>query len=93
MVQFIYDETGRDHLLTKGIISGIGLGSLVDFVISTLPQNKIKPTDVTCHLSYMASHAAYGLVTVFIVAKLSHTSLFDKEPVNDYLEPTEFTTE
>ncbi len=90
---YLLTETGKDQLITKGIIAGIGLGSLVDFAISSLPQNKIKPTDATSHLSYMASHAAYGLVTTFIVAKLGHPSLFDKEPINDYLEPTEFTTE
>ena len=90
---YLLTETGRDHLFTKGVISGIGLGSLIDFAISTLPQNNIKPTDATSHLSYMASHAAYGLVTTVMVVKLGHPSLFDKEPVNDYLEPTEFTTE
>jgi len=90
---YLLTETGRDHLITKGIIAGIGLGSLLDFAISTLPQNKIKPTDATSHLSYMVSHAAYGLVTTFIVAKMGHPSLFDKEPSNNYLEPTVSTTE
>ncbi|PKM88592.1 MAG: hypothetical protein CVU87_07120 [Firmicutes bacterium HGW-Firmicutes-12] len=90
---YLLTKTGRDHLITKGIIAGIGLGSLLDFAISSLPQNKIKPTDATSHLSYMASHAAYGLVTTVMVAKLGHPSLFDKQPDNDYLEPTELTTE
>lgn len=90
---YLLTETGRDHLITKGLISGIGLGSLIDFAIGTLPQNKIKPTDATSHLSYMVSHAAYGLVTTALVAKFGHPSLFDKQPANDYLEPTEITTE
>jgi len=90
---YLLTETGRDHLITKGLISGIGLGSFINFLIGTLPENKIKPTDATSNLSYMASHAAYGLVTTVMAAKLAHPSLFDKEPVNNYLEPTQLTTE
>jgi hypothetical protein len=90
---YLLTETGRDHLITKGIISGIGLGSFINFLIGSLPQNKIKPTDATSNLSYMVSHATYGLVTTAMVAKLGHASLFDKQPANDYLEPTELTTE
>lgn len=90
---YLLTETGRDHLLTKGLISGIGLGSFIDLAISSLPQNKIKPTDATSHLSYMISHALYGLVTTMMVAKLGHPALFDKQPVNDYVEPTVLTTE
>lgn len=90
---YLLTESGRDHLITKGIVSGVGLGSFIDFLIGSLPQNKIKPTDATSHLSYMTSHAVYGLVTTVMVAKLGHASLFDKQPVNDYLEPTELTTE
>lgn len=90
---YLLTETGRDHLLTKGIISGVGLGSFINFLIGSLPQNKIKPTDATSNLSYMVSHAAYGLITTAVVAKLGHPSLFDTKPVNDYLEPTKLTTE
>jgi len=90
---YLLTETGRDQLITKGLISGVGLGSMINFLISSLPQNKIKPTDATSNLSYMVSHAAYGLVTTVMAAKLGHPSLFDRQPVNDYLEPTELTTE
>jgi len=35
----------------------------------------------------------YGLLTTFAVAKLGHDSLFDAPPLNDYLKPTEQTSE
>ncbi|WP_366922782.1 hypothetical protein MFMK1_003255 [Metallumcola ferriviriculae] len=92
-IVYLLTETGRDRLITKGLISGVGLGSMINFMIGALPQNKIKPTDATSNLSYMVSHAAYGLITTAMVAKLGHPSLFDKQPINDYLEPTELTTE
>jgi hypothetical protein len=40
----------------------------------------------------MASHAAYGIVTTFVAAKLGESSLYDTEPQNDYIEPT-YTTD
>ena len=41
----------------------------------------------------MVSHAAYGLVTTYVAAKLGDPSLFDTEPQNDYIEPTIQTAE
>jgi hypothetical protein len=92
-IVYLLTQTGRDKLVTKGLISGIGLGSVVSFLIGALPQNKIKPTDVTSNLSYMISHAAYGLIATAVAAQLGHPALFDKQPINDYLQPTELTTE
>lgn len=45
------------------------------------------------NLSYVFSTAVYGIVTTFVAAKLGHNSLFDGPPVNDYIKPTETTTE
>ncbi len=90
---YLLSKTGRDHIATKGITSGIAMGSLITFVMGTLPQNQIRPKDAASNLSYMASHAAYGLVTTAVVAKLGHPSLYDVQPQNDYLEPSEPTTE
>ncbi len=86
-------KTGRDHVIIKGITSGITMGSLITFVMGTLPQNQVRPKDAASNLSYMLSHAVYGLVTTTVTAKLGHPSLFDAKPKNDYLDPTEPTTE
>jgi hypothetical protein len=85
--------TGRDHITIKGITSGIAMGSLITFVLGTLPQNIVRPKDAASNLSYMLSHSVYGLVTTAVAAKLGHPSLYDAQPQNDYLEPSEPTTE
>lgn len=90
---YLLSKTGRDQLLTKGIVSGITLGSAVTAMLSAFPQNKVRPKDAASNLSYMVSHAAYGLVTTFIAAKLGDPSLYDVKPQNNYLEPTIHTTE
>lgn len=89
---YMLTKTGRDHIITKGLISGIGMGSSINFVLGTLPQNQIRPKDAASNLSYMLSHAVYGLITTFVVAKLGHPSLYSR-PINNYLEPSESTTE
>ncbi|WP_461570293.1 hypothetical protein [Thermincola ferriacetica] len=89
----LLSKTGRDHIITKGITSGIAMGSLITFVLGTLPINQIRPKDAASNLSYMVSHAAYGLVTTTVAAKLGHPSLFDTKPQNNYLAPTELTSE
>ena len=60
---------------------------------SAFPQNKVRPKDAASNLSYMVSHAAYGLVTTYVAAKLGDPSLYDTQPQNDFLEPTIQTTE
>ena len=57
------------------------------------PQNKVKPKDAASNLSYVFSNMVYGLLTTFAAAKLGHDSLFDAPPLNDYLKPTEKTSE
>ncbi|MFZ5641902.1 MAG: hypothetical protein ACOY4Q_14590 [Bacillota bacterium] len=90
---YLLSKTGRDHIVTKGVTSGIAMGSFITFVMGTLPQNQVRPKDAASNLSYMVSHAAYGLVTTVVAAKLGHQSLFDTKPQNDYLQPSEPTTE
>ncbi|MFZ5754644.1 MAG: hypothetical protein ACOY3J_10405 [Bacillota bacterium] len=90
---YLLSKTGRDHIVTKGITSGITMGSFITFILGALPTNQVRPTDAASNLSYMASHAVYGLVTTAVAAKLGHPSLFDTKPQNDYLKPSEPTTE
>lgn len=90
---YLLSKTGRDQLATKGIVSGITIGSAITALLSVFPQNKVRPKDAASNLSYMASHAAYGLVTTFVAAKLGDPSLYDTKPHNNYLEPIAQTTE
>ena len=90
---YLLSKTGRDHLITKGLISGVGMGSFINFILGTLPQNQVRPKDAASNLSYMLSHAAYGLITTAVAAKLGHPSLYDSQPLNNQLDPTEHITE
>lgn len=90
---YLLSKTGRDHLATKGLISGITMGSAITALMSGFTQNKVRPKDAASNLSYLVSHAIYGLVTTFAAAKLGDPSLYDSKPNNNYLEPTEATTE
>lgn len=89
----LLSKTGRDQIVIKGITSGIAMGSFITFIMGTLPKNQVKPTDAASNLSYMLSHAVYGLVTTAVAAKLGHPSLYDTKPQNNYLEPSEPTSE
>lgn len=84
---------GRDQLLIKGIISGITIGSCITALLSVFPANKVNPKDAASNLSYMLSHAVYGITATLVAAKLGDKSLYDSKPVNDYIFPTETTTE
>ena len=86
-------KTGRDKLLSKGILSGITIGAIATALPSLAPQNKVKPKDAASNLSYVFSNIIYGLLTTYSAAKLGHESLFDVSPQNDYLKPTEKTSE
>jgi len=90
---YLLSKTGRDSLVTKGLLSGITMGSFITFALGALPQNTVRPKDAASNLSYMVSHAAYGIVTTFIAAKLGDSSLYDIKPVNNYLQPTVSTSE
>ena len=84
---------GRDKLLPKGLFFGITFGSIITAMLSGFANNKVKPKDAISNLSYVLSHAAFGLVSFFTAAKLGDDSLFDAPPQNDYINPTNQTSE
>ncbi|MBC2725093.1 hypothetical protein [Desulfosporosinus sp.] len=84
---------GRDKLVPKGIFLGVTFGSVITAILSGFAQNKVRPKDANSNLSYLLSHALFGLASVFTAAKLGDNSLFDTPPQNDYLQSTELTTE
>lgn len=90
---YFLSKTGRDQLGIKGIVSGITIGSVITAFLSAFPTNKVRPKDAASNLSYMFSHALFGLVATYVAAKLGEPSLYDAKPYNDYLEPTVQTSE
>lgn len=89
----LLSKNGRDHILTKGAFYGMSFGAFVTAMLSGFSTNKVKPKDATSNLSYVFATAIYGIVTTVVVAKIGDDSLFDSQPVNDYVKPTETTTE
>jgi hypothetical protein len=90
---YLLAKTGRDHVILKGLASGIVYGSSISFLLSAFPQNKVSPKDAASTLSYMLSHGVLGVTTACVAAFLGHPSIYDTSPHNDYLAPTEQTTE
>ncbi len=86
-------KTGRDKIIPKGILAGITIGAIATAIPNIAPKNRVKPKDAASNLSYVFSNMVYGLLTTFGAAKLGHESLFDSPPQNDYLKPTEQTSE
>ena len=86
-------QSGRDKILSKGIVSGITMGAIATALPSLAPQNKVKPKDAASNLSHVFSNIIYGLLTTVAAAKIGHESLYDVPPLNDYLQPTEQTSE
>lgn len=86
-------QNGRDKLLSKGIVSGITIGAIATAIPSMAPQNKARPKDAASNLSHVFSNIIYGLLTTVAAAKLGHDSLYDVPPQNDYMKPTEKTSE
>ncbi|HVJ50599.1 hypothetical protein [Desulfitobacterium sp.] len=86
-------QNGRDKLMSKGIMSGIAIGAIATAIPNVVPKNSVKPKDAASNLSYVFSSIAYGMLTTFAAARLGHDSLFDVPPQNDYLKPTEKTSE
>jgi hypothetical protein len=85
-------RTGNDHIISKGFTSGIAIGSMLTAMTSFSPTNKVKPKDAASNLSYMLSHAVYGVITAVVASKIGAPELYDVEPRNDYLRPTEKTS-
>lgn len=86
-------KSGRDKIITKGLWFGVSFGAIITGLTSGFVMNKVKPKDANSNLSYVAASAIYGLVTTVAISKLGHDSLFDQEPINDYIKPTELTGE
>lgn len=84
---------GRDKILLKGIFYGTSFGAVINAMLSGLSNNKIKPKDAASNLSYILSNAVFGITTALVASKAGHDSLFDAQPQNDKVEPTEKTTE
>ena len=89
----ILTKYGRDKLFPKGLFFGVTFGAIITAILSGFANNKVKPKDALSNLSYLLSHAAFGLASVFTAAKLGDDSLFDTPPQNDFSKPTEKTTE
>lgn len=89
----ILTKYGRDKPVTKGLFFGVSMGGIINAVLSGLSSNKVKPKDAASNLSYISSNAVYGVTAALIISKLGHDSIFDTPPQNDYLKPTEKTTE
>lgn len=86
-------KNGRDKIIPKGILAGITIGAIATVIPNVVPKNSVKPKDAASNLSYVFSNIVYGLLTTFSATKLGHDSLFDAPPQNDYLKPTEQTSE
>jgi len=86
-------QSGRDKLLIKGIVSGTAIGAIATAIPNVVPKNRVKPKDASSNLSYVVSNIVYGMLATFAAAQLGHDSLFDAPPQNDYLKPTEKTSE
>lgn len=89
---YILSKTGKDNLFVKGTFFGIAYGSFITAGLSALPTNKVRPKDAESNLSYMASHALFGLATTYAILALGDKSLWDVPPSNNYIKPTQYTT-
>jgi hypothetical protein len=47
----ILTRTGNDHIIAKGIASGISIGSIITAMLSAFPTNKVRPKDAASNLS------------------------------------------
>jgi hypothetical protein len=86
-------KTGRDNVLSKGVLTGVTFGAIATAIPNIVPKNNVRPKDAASNLSYIFTNLVYGLITTFAAAKLGHDSLFDAPPENDYIKPTEQTSE
>lgn len=89
---YILSKTGKDNLFVKGNFFGVAYGSIITALLSALPTNKVKPKDAKSNLSYLASHAIFGIGTTYAASILGDESLWDTPPSNNYSNPTQPTT-
>lgn len=75
--------TGKDHVVGKGVISGLTLGSAITAIMSGFPNNKVQSRDAASNLSYMLTHIVYGIVTAMVATRLGDPALFvQMEPMS-----------
>jgi hypothetical protein len=77
---YMLTKTGMDNLLLKGTVSGISYGAIISGLISIQSNNKVSPKDAASNLSYLATHAVYGMVTASMIKWLGDPSLFEPNP-------------
>jgi len=74
--------SGKDHHVGKGLVAGISFGSIITAFLSAFAQNKVRPKDAATNLSYLLTHAIYGVVTTEVAVRLGEPQLFvQKQPV------------
>jgi hypothetical protein len=88
---FVLSKTGKDSQFLKGSLFGIVWGSFITAALSALPINKVKPKDAVSNLSYMFSHALFGITTTYAATLLGDNSLWDAPPLNNDIQPAKQT--
>lgn len=89
----LLSKYGRDKILIKGLFFGTTFGSIINAMLSGLVNPKIKPKDAVSNLSYIVSNAVFGAITALVASKIGHDSIYDAPPTNNWVNPTEKTTE
>jgi hypothetical protein len=89
----LLSKYGRDKIITKGLFFGTSFGSIINAMLSGLTSKKIKPKDAASNLSYIISSAVFGTITALVASKMGHDSIYDAPPRNNWVNPTEKTTE
>lgn len=84
---------GRDKTIFKGLFFGMTFSSIIHAMIGGIANQKLKPTNAVSNFSYLASGSIFGLATALAASQLGHESLFDAPPQDDYIKPTQKTTE
>lgn len=84
---------GRDNVIAKGLVFGMAYGFLINSLLGTVAENKLRPKDALSNLSYVLSSAFFGVATAITAAKIGHDSLYDAPPTNNWVRPIERTTE
>lgn len=88
----LLSKTGKNNLVAKGTFFGVTFGAIITAMLSGFNTNKVKPKDSRSNLAYVISNAIFGLSTTFAATLLGDESLWDAQPLNNYVQPTELTT-
>ncbi len=83
----------EESTISKGAVSGVAIGSAITAALSVFPTSKVRPKDAASNLSYMFAHLAYGVVTATVASLAGDPTVFDAEPVNDYILSDDLTSE